>query len=164
VLLQEFNSAPSWTATAALVACCDAPRWVATVRDGRPYPDLESVLDVADKAARELGPGEVDRALGAHPRIGERPVGGGAEAEFSREEQAGVAEDARLRQALLEGNRAYEERFDRVFLICATGLSGEDVLAAIHQRLGNDERTEAAVVAEELRKIALLRLRKLLAR
>ena len=35
------------------------------------------------------------------------------------------------------------------------------VRVALHRRLGNDEETEAAVVADELRRIALLRLRKL---
>ncbi|KAA1426572.1 2-oxo-4-hydroxy-4-carboxy-5-ureidoimidazoline decarboxylase [Nocardioides antri] len=161
--LDEFNSAPADVATSALLTCCDVPGWAATVRDGRPYPDIESALDAADKAARELAPADVDRALAAHPRIGERAEGRGADAELSREEQSGVSTDARTRNALLEGNRAYEERFGRVFLICATGLSGDDVLAALRERLGNDEQTEAAVVADELRKIAVLRLRKVLA-
>ena len=160
VMLDAFNSAPSARVTAALLACCDVPSWAAAVRDGRPYRDVESVLDVADKAARELTAQDVDRALAAHPRIGERPAGHGAEAELSRAEQAGVSTNHGTRTALLEGNRAYEDRFGRVFLICATGLSGDDVLAALRERLDNDEPTEAAVVAEELRKIALLRLRK----
>lgn len=162
--LDEFNSAPASVATSALLACCDTPAWAATVRDGRPYPDLESVLGVADRAARELTADEVDRALAAHPRIGERPEGDGTEAGFSREEQSGVSTDARIGQALLEGNTAYGERFGRVFLICASGLSGEDVLSALRERLENDEETEVEVVAEELRKIALLRLRKVLER
>ena len=162
--LEEFNSAPAAVATSALLACCDAPRWAATVRDGRPYPDRESVLDAADKAARELTDAEVDQALAAHPRIGERADGGERGADFSREEQSGVSADARLRRDLQEGNRAYEERFGRVFLICASGRSGEEVLAALGERLDNDEANEAEVVLEELRKIALLRLRKVLER
>lgn len=162
--LDEFNSAPSALATSALLTCCDVPGWAGAVRDGRPYPDLESALEVAEKVARELTPEDVDRALAAHPRIGERAEGRGAEAELSRAEQSGVATDSRTRSALLDGNRAYEERFGRVFLICATDLCGDDVLSALRARLGNDEQTEAAVVADELRKIALLRLRKLLER
>ena len=51
----------------------------------------------------------------------------------------------------------------QVFLICATGLSAEEIVASARERLGNDDATEAAVVADELRKIALLRLRKVLA-
>jgi 2-oxo-4-hydroxy-4-carboxy-5-ureidoimidazoline decarboxylase len=86
---------------------------------------------------------------------GEAP---GTEAGWSQQEQSGVDRDADTLRALTEGNRAYEERFGQVFLICATGLSSEEVLGSLHRRLGSDEQTEAGVVADELRKIALLRL------
>ena len=101
-------------------------------------------------------------ALAAHPRIGERAAGEGRQARWSRGEQSGVTRTPEVERALLDGNRAYEERFDRVFLICATGLGAEEILAALHARLGNDPATEERVVADELRKIAILRLRKVL--
>ena len=159
----EFNSASEEVVTTELLACCDVPRWAAAVRDARPYADTDAVLAVADRAARELTADDVERALAAHPRIGDRPDGDGTHAAWSREEQSGVSDDARTQQALAEGNRAYEDRFGRVFLICATELSAEQILAALRERLSHDEATERAVVAEELRKIALLRLRKVLA-
>jgi 2-oxo-4-hydroxy-4-carboxy-5-ureidoimidazoline decarboxylase len=82
---------------------------------------------------------------------------------WSRQEQAGVAgASADTLAALAAGNRAYEERFGQVFLICATGLSAAAMLAALRTRLGNDADTEAKIVREELRKITGLRLRKLL--
>ena len=160
--LSEFNAAPAVVATAWLTECCDVPSWVAAVRDGRPYAEVEDVLDVADKAARDFSEGDVNRALEAHPRIGDRATGQGREAAWSRQEQSGVARDDSTQTELREGNAAYEDKFGRVFLICATGLSGEEILAQLKSRLGNDEATEAAVVAEELRKIALLRLLKVL--
>ncbi len=61
------------------------------------------------------------------------------------------------------GNRQYEERFGRVFLICATGLSAAQMLDSLRTRLTHDDATEATVVHEELRKIALLRLSKVVA-
>jgi 2-oxo-4-hydroxy-4-carboxy-5-ureidoimidazoline decarboxylase len=143
-----------------LLACCDAPAWADEVLNGRPYDDTESLYAVADAAARRLTAADVDRALAAHPRIGERAPSSASGAGWSREEQSGVGRDDEVRVALDEGNRAYEERFGRVFLICATGLSGEAILAELQRRLGNDPGTERDVVAEELRKIALLRLRK----
>jgi 2-oxo-4-hydroxy-4-carboxy-5-ureidoimidazoline decarboxylase len=83
--------------------------------------------------------------------------------EWSRREQAGVAgASADTLAALTTGNRAYEERFGQVFLICATDLSAAEMLAALRARLGNDPNTEAKIVREELRKITALRLRKLL--
>ena len=158
--LPDFNSAPSAEITTTLLACCDVPAWAVAVRDRRPYADVGSLLDAADEATRRFTPADVDRALDAHPRIGERAHREGAEAGWSRQEQSGVDHGAGTREALADGNRAYEERFGRVFLICATGLSGEQVLAALRDRLTNDEPTEAGVVADELRKIALLRLRR----
>ena len=35
---------------------------------------------------------------------------------------------------LAAGNRAYEERFGHVFLICATGRSAPELLAALRER------------------------------
>jgi 2-oxo-4-hydroxy-4-carboxy-5-ureidoimidazoline decarboxylase len=66
-----------------------------------------------------------------------------------------------LRAALAEGNRAYEERFGHVYLVCASGLSGAELLARLRERLGNDEEGERAVVRDELAKITRLRVGKL---
>ena len=88
------------------------------------------------------------------------PQGAGTEAAWSRKEQSGVGDDPEVREALAEGNREYEQRFGRVFLICATGLSAQEMLTSLRGRLTHDDATEVAVVREELRKIALLRLAK----
>ena len=155
--LDTFNTSPADVVRPALQACCDVPSWVDAVLAGRPYAAGADVVRVADEAARRFTAADVDRALAAHPRIGERAEGEHAEAAWSRREQAAVGTDQTTVQALAEGNRAYEERFGRVFLICASGLAADQVLAALHQRLGNEPDEEAAVVADELRRIALLR-------
>lgn len=162
--LDEFNRAPADELRPQLLACCDVPRWVEAVLAGRPYADDEALLKAADESARDLTGDEVGRALARHPRIGERAEGGSTEAAWSRGEQSGVSRDADTAAALVEANRDYEQRFGRVFLICATGLSGAQVLASLQQRLTHDPATEDAVVADELRKIALLRLRKVVDR
>lgn len=160
--LSEFNAAPAERLRPELLACCDVPAWAEALLTARPYDDLASLVATADEAARRFERADVDRALAQHPRIGERASGQGTGSRWSRQEQSGVDRDEATQQALLEGNRAYEERFGRVFLICATGLSAEQILSELRRRLDHDEVTEAGVVAEELRKIALLRLRKLL--
>jgi 2-oxo-4-hydroxy-4-carboxy-5-ureidoimidazoline decarboxylase len=66
------------------------------------------------------------------------------------------------REALDEGNRRYEERFGHVFLICATGLGADEMLAALEERLGNDAAAERVIVRRELGRIMRLRLDKLL--
>ena len=156
--LDHFNAAPEAELRPELLACVDVPAWADALLLRRPYADLDALLRTADELARRFDRADVDRALAQHPRIGERASGEGTGSRWSRQEQSGVAADARA--FLVEGNRAYEARFGRVFLICATGLSAEQILDNLHSRLGNDDATEAAVVADELRKIALLRLSK----
>ena len=158
--LEEFNSTSADRLRPALAACCDVPRWVDAILAKRPYGDRAALTAVADQLLRELDDNEVDRALQAHPRIGDRPQGANIEANWSRNEQSGVGADPAVRQELAEGNRQYEERFGRVFLICATGLSAAQMLDSLRTRLTHDDATETAVVHEELRKIALLRLSK----
>jgi 2-oxo-4-hydroxy-4-carboxy-5-ureidoimidazoline decarboxylase len=161
---EVLNAMPADRLEDALLACCAAPAWAARVAAGRPYPDRAAVLAAADAAGRELGWTEVSKGLAAHPRIGERAEGGSREAAWSRREQSAAAEtaDGRTRAALIEANRAYEDRFGHVFLIFASGRSQAEILAAARERLSNDEETERAIVTDQLRRIALLRLERLL--
>jgi 2-oxo-4-hydroxy-4-carboxy-5-ureidoimidazoline decarboxylase len=101
----------------------------------------------------------VATALAAHPRIGDRVEGSSAEAAASRREQSamGTADDG-LRTAMLEGNRAYQERFGTVFLIRAAGRSAEEMLAELQRRLGNSPEEERAEVVEQLAQITGLRV------
>jgi 2-oxo-4-hydroxy-4-carboxy-5-ureidoimidazoline decarboxylase len=69
-----------------------------------------------------------------------------------------VVADEDVQRRLQEGNRAYEQRFGRVFLIQAAARSAEEILASLQSRLSNDEDTERSIVADQLREIALLRL------
>ncbi|GAB3821688.1 2-oxo-4-hydroxy-4-carboxy-5-ureidoimidazoline decarboxylase [Kribbella italica] len=156
--LRAFNAVPAERLRPMLSACCDVDRWVDGVLAGRPYDDLAALTEVADRTASTFDDAEVDTALAAHPRIGDRASGESTEASWSRAEQSGVGEEAR--DALAEGNRSYEARFGRVFLICATGLSAAEMLASLRERLGHDDAAERTVVRDELRKIAVLRLTK----
>ncbi|MGH3327156.1 MAG: 2-oxo-4-hydroxy-4-carboxy-5-ureidoimidazoline decarboxylase, partial [Streptomycetales bacterium] len=132
-----------------------------------PYAGLQAALDASDAASGSLTEHDLRDALEGHPRIGERTGErtGGAAPRWSRQEQQGVEEAAAdVVAALRDGNRRYEERFGHVFLICATGRSAPQILAELARRLDNDPRTELAEAAEEQRKIARLRLEKLLSR
>ncbi|WP_188192850.1 2-oxo-4-hydroxy-4-carboxy-5-ureidoimidazoline decarboxylase [Nonomuraea sp. SYSU D8015] len=158
--LDAFNARPPGEAHKELLACCASRAFAASVAGRRPYGDLDELLAAAEDAVGALEWADVLEALAAHPRIGERAGGSGRESAWSRQEQSGVEDE--LREALAEGNRAYEARFGHVHLVCATGLSGAQMLARLRERLGNDEERERAVVREELAKITRLRLVKLL--
>jgi 2-oxo-4-hydroxy-4-carboxy-5-ureidoimidazoline decarboxylase len=155
--LTWFNALPPADAERQLRACCASAEWAAQVAARRPYKDEAALNAAADAAFDGL---DLDEPLAAHPRIGDRPEGSGRAAAWSRGEQAGVGEDAR--SALREGNLAYEKRFGRVFLICATGLSAREMLENLERRLGHDDATEHRTVRGELLKITHLRLAKLL--
>jgi 2-oxo-4-hydroxy-4-carboxy-5-ureidoimidazoline decarboxylase len=69
--------------------------------------------------------------------------------------------DPTVLAALADGNRAYEERFGHVYLVCATGRSAEELLDVLRTRLGNDPATERAVALGELAAINRLRIARL---
>lgn len=157
---EAFNTAPRADLLADLRTCLDVPRWAEVIADGRPYGSADEIRETADRAALDLTEDEVHAALAAHPRIGERPVGDGESASLSRSEQSGV--DDQDRAALRAANAEYEQRFGHVYLVCASGRSGAELLEILRSRLHNDPATELGVVADELRKIALLRLEKVI--
>ena len=138
-----------------MLSCCASRRFADAMAAGRPYPSLAAAQGATQTAFESLTWDDVLEAMSAHPRIGTRVQG------QSAAEQSGVADSSRT--ALAAGNALYEERFGHVFLICATGLSGEQMRAALEERLGNDPATERAVATAELEKITLLRVAKALA-
>jgi 2-oxo-4-hydroxy-4-carboxy-5-ureidoimidazoline decarboxylase len=156
--IAEFNAASAEAATRDVAACCESAAFAKLIIDGRPYPDPDALYAAIDAAFGALTWDDIVEAMNAHPRIGARTGG------ISAAEQAGAtAAGAAVRQALVVGNQAYEQRFGQVFLICATGLSGQEMLDALHRRLRNTPEAEQAVVRQELLKITRLRARKLLA-
>ncbi len=157
--LAAFNAASPQAAERDVLACCASGSFAKLIADGRPYPDAAFVAAAVDAAFSTLSWDDIVESMNAHPRIGERAPGGG----WSAAEQSGAASaDDQVRQGLADGNLAYEKRFGHVFLICASGLSGQELLTQLQARLGNDPETERAVVRGELLKITQLRMTKLL--
>ncbi len=156
--LAQINATNPQRLEAHLLACCGSTAWAHEVAARRPFRDPDHLAAVADEVWNGLSADDHLEAFAAHPRIGERST-----ERWSSQEQAGAAsaEDAAL-QALADGNREYEERFDHVFLICATGKTADEMLGALRERMDNDPQTERQVAAEEQRQITRLRLDKLL--
>lgn len=154
VSLASFNAAATEDAAAVMMSCCSSRRFAAAMAAGRPYPSLAALEAAVTETFESLDWPDVLEAIAGHPRIGDRARG------QSAAEQSGVADSSRA--ALADGNRSYEERFGHVFLICATGLSGEEMLAALKERLANNPHAERKVATTELRKITVLRVRKAL--
>jgi 2-oxo-4-hydroxy-4-carboxy-5-ureidoimidazoline decarboxylase len=158
MLMAEFDTLPVADAESALLECCAAPEWASALAADRPYGSVPALLERADAVLAGMPEEQVDLALAGHPRIGERPV----HASSAREQSgvAGAPDD--VLATLAEGNRAYEQRFGHVYLVCADGRPAAELLAVLRSRLGNDPTTERAVLRTELGKINRIRLRRLL--
>ena len=156
--ISSFNALGPTDAAAVLRPCADIDRWIEAILGARPFDSIGGLLACAQKAADPFTEAEIDSALAHHPRIGERAAGTSAEAALSRGEQSGLNLDEQIAATFLAGNRTYEDRFSRVFLIRAFGRSSEEILAELRRRLDNDPATELAEAGEQLRAIALLRL------
>ena len=140
-----------------VLPCCGSRAWAAGLREKRPFANFEGLLQSSDDVWAGLPADDRLEAFAAHPRIGERE---GSAWSAGEQAGAGTAHDD-VRRALAEGNRTYEARFGRVFLINATGKTGDEMLQALRRRLGNDAETELAEASEQQRQIARLRLEKL---
>ncbi|MCZ4500238.1 MAG: decarboxylase [Marmoricola sp.] len=157
--LDTFNALTPAEAAEVLRPCADVASWIDGLVAGRPYADRDTLLTRAGEVSAGWGSAEVEAALAQHPRIGERHAGSGSEAAMSSDEQAAIRDSGGDAQAIADGNRIYEETFGRIFLIRAAGRTSAEVLEQLTERLDNDPATETAVVAGQLREIALLRLR-----
>ena len=158
--IDEFNSLGAGDAQEKVLVWAAIPSWADAVVAERPYASVDELVDAASRLARDWTRADLDAALAHHPRIGERPVGTGAEAAASRTEQAGMTDaDDDVTALIAAGNRVYEERFGRVFLIRAAGRTPEEMLAELKRRLANDEDTEVGEALAQLTEIALLRAR-----
>lgn len=144
-----------------LRACCAADTWLGRMSRARPFTSVKSATDLSDRVVLGLDDAALGQALAAHARIGERRLGSTTEDRWSRTEQARALTLGRdVQERLAEANHRYEQRFGHVFLIRASGRSADEMLAALEQRLGNDDDTERDVVRRELADIVRLRLQK----
>lgn len=128
-----------------------------------PFGSLEALLDAARAEWFALTPADWQEAFAAHPRIGdlsslrERFAGTRHLAAHEQSGVDGAPED--VLTALANGNTAYEQKFGCIFIVCATGLTAEEMLARLRVRLINDSLTEIGVAAEEQARITELRLK-----
>jgi 2-oxo-4-hydroxy-4-carboxy-5-ureidoimidazoline decarboxylase len=170
--LTLFNQLPAPAARQALLECCSAAGWAEQMTAGRPYSSAEDAIKLSGAIVAELSAADLAEALAGHPRIGERPGSshdgsgkhGPTAVGWSAREQAGVdADDTQTKQELAAANLEYEQRFGHIYLVCASGRTGTELLALLRGRLQNDPVDEWQVVRTELQKINVLRLRQLLA-
>jgi allantoicase len=166
-VLRELNALDDPEARARLADFSGAPSWIAAMIAARPFASPQALLDASHAASSRVDRDGWLEAFRHHPRIGDRSAERAQSASASQSsarEQSGMdAAGAADRDALAQANRDYEARFGHVFIVCASGKSAAEMLAALRARMGNDPDTELRIATDEQMKITRLRLERLLA-
>src|SRR3989442_749279 len=161
--LTRWNGLRPDEAAQGILPCCGAKAWAYGMAARRPIVDETALLTACDQVWKSLAESDWLEAFHSHPRIGESPSATGSTqaAGWSVEEQRSLsAAGDDVKVALAEGNREYERRFNRIFIVCATGKSALEILEILRRRLQNDAETELREAAEQQRQITQIRLRK----
>ncbi len=163
-VLARWNFLPIAAAVNEILPCCGSRIWADRMVTLRPLCDEVILLSKSDEVWCSLTEADWLEAFRSHPRIGESRAPEAASlqsAEWSGQEQRNITDAAdSVKIALTEGNREYERRFNRIFIVCASGKSPDEILKILRQRMNNDEPTELREAAEQQRQITQLRLRK----
>jgi 2-oxo-4-hydroxy-4-carboxy-5-ureidoimidazoline decarboxylase len=166
VTLRTLNSLPAAEARAAFARCCGARRWADAMVAARPFANRDSLAAAAAYAFDALSREDWLEAFSHHPKIGDaealRTRFAATAAWAGREQSGAAAASEETLAALAQGNADYEGRFGYIFVVYATGMSADQMLAALRARIGNDPSRELSLAATEQRKITQLRIAKLL--
>lgn len=154
-------------AAAAVLPCCGSHAWARGLVSRRPLNTLPELLAASDSSWWLLGEHDWQEALDSHPRIGERHAQVQTSAtslRWSADEQSvtQLIDDA-AKAMLAQGNQAYEAKFGRIFTVCATGKTSQEILAILNHRMHNTAEAELHEAAEQQRQITHIRLQKWLA-
>ncbi|MFI7412100.1 2-oxo-4-hydroxy-4-carboxy-5-ureidoimidazoline decarboxylase [Streptomyces sp. NPDC049627] len=153
--LARFNALEEPAAHAALHEACASTAWAQRLLAARPYATADDLYAASDAAMAGLTTEDLEEAMAGHPPIG-RPKPGDPTSAREQRGMAGASEE--LKAEMLELNLAYQDKFGHVFLICATGRTGEQMRDAVKERIGNSPEQEREIVRTELGKINRIRL------
>ncbi len=163
--LASWNELDAPSAIETILPCNGSHAWATQLTALRPFHTVADLTCSADIVWRALPASDWQQAFDSHPRIGERHAKAATTTSLalSAAEQSAAQLTVDTQAALAAANLAYEQKFGRIFIVCATGKSAAEMLSILQQRLTNDPHTELLEAAEQQRHITQLRLRKWLA-
>ncbi len=176
--LARWNRLPMAEAAKQILPCCGSTAWAEGMAARRPFADEATLLAASDETWRNLARADWMEAFRSHPRIGEPRIGesriGESRAsqpapaqssEWATQEQRDVAAAGEaVKIELAQANKEYEHRFNQIFIVCASGKSGPEILGILRHRLRNDTESELHEAAEQQRLITHIRLKKWLSK
>jgi 2-oxo-4-hydroxy-4-carboxy-5-ureidoimidazoline decarboxylase len=162
-VLERWNALGAADAALEVLPCCGSRAWAEGLAARRPFASAEELFDASDATWWALPEQDWQEAFDSHPRIGQQHAQAATAESLkwsSQEQRAAISPDEAVKAALAEGNRLYEEKFGRIFIVCASGRSASEILATLERRMQNSAETELKVAAEQQRQITQLRLRR----
>ena len=161
-ILEDWNRLEQETATKVILPCNGSLAWAIGVVNLYPFETPEELFAASDKVWLALPEKDWQQAFDSHPRIGEHKakVATAQSLKWSAGEQSAAHPDEATQTALTAANKEYEQKFGRIFIVCATGKSAAEMLAILQRRLASDPATELKEAAEQQRQITQIRLRK----
>jgi len=162
-VLVRWNSLDPAAAAAEILPCCGSRAWAAELAARRPIADEDHLLITSDAVWLSLPESAWQEAFDSHPRIGQQKAKAATKTALSwsaTEQSAAMSADEAAKLALAKGNQRYEEKFGRIFIVCASGRSATEILGILEARLKNDATTELHEAAEQQREITQLRLQR----
>ncbi len=160
-VLTRWNALDPATAAREILPCCGSEAWANSLATSRPIADETTLLQTSATIWRALPEAAWRQAFDSHPRIGQQHAQRATEQSLrwsSQEQSTAQSASGSTKQALAEANRRYEEKFHRIFIICANGRSSSEILNILESRMNNDPATELREAAEQQRQITELRL------
>lgn len=159
-----LNGLTSEQAKEAIFHCCGSKVFRDCVCSARPFENAAALQQVVTDAFDAMSTQDWLEAFTHHPQIGDVDSirkKFASTAHLASTEQSGVAgaSEETFRE-LAEFNARYLEKFGFIFIICATGLTAEFMLAALKARIVNEMDVELKNAAEEQKKITWIRLAK----
>lgn len=160
--LEEWNRLEQEDAMRTILPCNGSSVWAARLAHNRPFASADDLFTMSDKIWKSLSEIDWQQAFDSHPRIGEHKAKAATEQslKWSSGEQSAAQLTEDTQTKLAAANRVYEETFGRIFIVCASGKSAEEMLEILRKRLANDADTELHEAAEQQRQITQIRLRK----
>ncbi len=161
-VLVLWNTLDPVTAASEILPCCGSEAWAEALVTARPILDEASLLATSDRIWQSLPKKAWQQAFDSHPRIGQQHATSATaqSLSWSAQEQSKAAPDEAAKVALAQANRRYEQRFGRIFIVCASGKSSSEILNILEARMQNDPVTELREAAEQQRQITQIRLRR----
>jgi 2-oxo-4-hydroxy-4-carboxy-5-ureidoimidazoline decarboxylase len=161
-VLARWNSLDPATAAREALPCCGSQAWADALASRRPIADELSFIETSSDVWLGLPEEAWQEAFDSHPRIGQKNAQSHTTKESLRwsaqEQRTAVCEGDATKLALEEANRRYEQKFGRIFIVCAAGKTSAEILALLEARMENDAATELHEAAEQQRQITQLRL------